>query len=108
MFEANGGSIEKPRTRGCIPPRYRADRFVQDLDRGVGLLLRQHEWRRQADGILPGAEDEQAALEALVDDAIALGRRALLGLAIAHELDADHQPATAHVADDRDACPSAP
>ena len=39
---------------------------------------------------------------------VALGGRALLRLAIAHELDADHQPAAAHVADDADACPSAP
>ena len=55
----------------------------------------------QAQRVAAGAEHQQAAREALVDEPIALLGGALLRLAIAHQLDADHQPLAAHVADQR-------
>src|SRR5581483_10484271 len=78
-----------------------AQRVVQDLHRHVRLLARQHERRREPDRVLSRPEDQQSAPECRLDDRVALRRRALLGPAIAHELDADHQPSTPNVADQR-------
>src|SRR5262245_248624 len=75
-------------------------RLVEDPDGGRSLSLRQYQWRRDADRVLAGAEDEEPAFEARVNDLVAFGGRALLGNAIAHELDADHEAAAADVADD--------
>ncbi len=52
------------------------------LDRGVCLLSRQHQRRREADRILPRPEHQQSAVERRRDDRVALAGRALLGLAI--------------------------
>ena len=45
---------------------------IEDLHRSVRLLTREHEWRREADAVLAGAEQQQAALERGVDDGVAL------------------------------------
>ena len=50
---------------------------------------------------LPAPSTSSPRLNAAVDDGVALVGRALLRLPIAHQLDADHQPAAAHVADQR-------
>jgi hypothetical protein len=42
---------------------HRCKRRVQDRERRVGLLARQHERRRQADRVGPGAEHQQPALK---------------------------------------------
>ena len=47
-----------------------------------------------------GGQHEQPAPEGRQHERVALGRGALLRLAIAHQLDADHQPAAADIADD--------
>src|SRR5262245_53905072 len=74
-------------------------RLVEDADRRLGFVAREDERRREADGVLARAEDEQAAAERGVDDGVALVRRTLLRRPIAHELDADHQTAPADVSD---------
>ena len=43
----------------------RGHRLIEDRQRRVGLLRRQHQRRRQADGVAAGAEHQQAAREAL-------------------------------------------
>ena len=50
---------------------------------------------------LPAPSTSRPRVERGGDDGVALVDRALLGLAIAHQLDADHQAAAAHVADQR-------
>src|SRR5687767_10036734 len=83
------------------PSSHDTKRLIQQIERAIRLLLRQHERRRQPDGVRPGPEYEQAALEAFAHDPVALGRRALLRLAVAHELDANHQAASPDVANHR-------
>ncbi len=76
-------------------------RLVEHAQHAVGLLTREDERRRQADGVLPRPEDQHAAPEHGLDERVALLDGALLRLTIAHELDADHQSLAAHVADER-------
>src|SRR5690349_1584153 len=73
-------------------PRDLGDRLAEDPQRRRHLGLGDREGRRHADGALPAFEDEQPALEARPLD--------LLGVLGRVELDADHQPATADVANE--------
>ena len=75
--------------------------LVEDAHCGVGLIFRQDQGRREAERIAAGAENEQAPIEAFAHHAVALAGGALFGLPIANELNADHQAATSHIADDR-------
>ena len=51
-----------------------ADGCVEQFEGRVGLVLRQHQRRREADRVAARAEHEQALVEALLDDRVALGR----------------------------------
>src|SRR5215208_6631356 len=74
------------------------DGFVEDVEGHVHVLAREGERGRPADGVVAAAEEDEAAVEALDLDAVAQLRRRLVRAA-AHELTADHQPETPHVAD---------
>src|SRR5262245_19883846 len=82
----------RPTTRGLnSPPLYPGllapntrKRLIEDLDRSIGLFLRQHQRRAQADRVLPCPEHQQSPSETVLDDGITLAGGALLGLAIAY------------------------
>src|SRR5437867_9412507 len=74
---------------------------VNDPQRGVHVVLVDHQRRGEAERALPGAEQQQAPLERPLHQLVGdLGRR-LAGLAILDELDADHQAAATYLADRR-------
>src|ERR671914_767857 len=71
--------------------RYLCAHILEQAQSRCGLLGSDYEWRRHADRLVAGAEDEQPAFKARGFDS-ACDRRA-------RELDSDHQPETAHVLD---------
>ena len=77
------------------------ERLIENREYAVRLRRREHQRRRQADGVPAGAEDQHAARERALDDGVALLHRPRLRHPILHELDPDHQAAAADVADDR-------
>src|SRR6266851_208553 len=75
------------------------ERLVENPDRRRRLLARQDERRREADRVLPGAEQEQTTSERRLNGSVALLWRAFLRVPVAHQFHANHQPAASHVAD---------
>src|SRR4051812_21949101 len=73
--------------------------FFQNSQCEVGLVAGDDERRAEADGAFSGAEDQDAALEGALDDAIAELRERLAGLLVFHQLERQHQAEPAHVPD---------
>src|SRR5438552_1547753 len=67
------------------------------VDGEGGLLFVDDQWRRETDRRRAGAEDEQAALEAFVDDRVAHRRDFFTRGAIFDDLDSQHQTQSANV-----------
>ena len=65
----DAGVLRAPTAR-----RVRLEHLVERTDAGVGLRLRQHQRRAQADGVAAGAEHQHALGEHRVDDQVALAR----------------------------------
>src|SRR5690242_11955073 len=78
---------------------YALEAIFQDVDSGVRLVLADHQRRAEPQRVQPRAEHQQATLERELLDAIAqLGSALFTGL-ILDDLDTDHQPESANVAD---------
>ena len=71
-------------------------------------MLVDDERRREADGVFAAAEDEETALEGEVDDTIADERRGFAGSLVLDDLEADHEAASADIADDGMFCRPVP
>jgi hypothetical protein len=74
------------------------DALFEDVECNVGFVLVDDERGTEADGSFAAAEDEEAALEGEIDDLVAHGAYRRAGLFIFDEFDADHETATANVA----------
>src|SRR6185312_5663386 len=73
---------------------------LKNIESNVSLMLIQDERRSQPDGGFSAAEDKQPAFKGQLNDAVAPRSGGLARLLVFDDLDADHQPAPAHVADD--------
>src|SRR6185437_2554445 len=73
---------------------------LKNIERNVSLVLIQDERRSQPDGGFSAAEDEQPALKGQLNNAVAPCSSGLARLLVFDDLNADHQAAPAHVADD--------
>src|SRR6187431_1219049 len=73
------------------------ERLVEERHDRVRLIFREDEWRREANGVPAGAEDQHTALEHLLDDLVALGHGADLRRPVFHQLDANHEALAADV-----------
>src|SRR6266850_2998835 len=78
---------------------YFADALFERAHGKVRLLFVNHERRRKTERIFSRAEYEQALVERHIHNRVAQISCALLGPLIAHDFDANHQPASANVAD---------
>src|ERR1700736_4202824 len=76
-----------------------SDALVEHVDRDISLVFGHHQRRRDADRARTAAQKQDAALKGQFDDAIALVRSILPGLLVLHDLHADHQTASADIAD---------
>src|ERR1700728_2847937 len=74
--------------------------LFQNIERHSGFVLVDDERRGKADGVFSAAEDEEAALEGEIDNAVAQERGGFPGLLILHDFDADHEAASTDVAND--------
>src|ERR1700742_1829102 len=74
------------------------DALFEDVEGDVGLVLVDDEGWTEADAGFAAAEDEKAALEGEIDDLVAHGTGGGAGLLVLHDLDADHESATAYIA----------
>src|SRR4029077_14334240 len=99
-FNGSMGGLKSGRAYARRTARNLADGFVEDFEGRVGLGFRQDQGRREADRVAAGPEDQQALVEALLDDRVARVDGALLRLPVLDELDANHQALAADVADD--------
>src|SRR5688572_1946661 len=79
---------------------YSRKRLIKNRHCGSRLRAVKDERGRDANRVLAGAKHQQAAMEAGVDDLIALSGGTFLRHAIPDQLDADHQPAAAHITDE--------
>src|SRR5262249_27227786 len=77
----------------------RANAILQRPHREVRLLLINQERWREPNRIFTGAENQQPLVEGCVHNGIPQIGCFLFGPLISHDLDADHQPAPAHIAD---------
>jgi hypothetical protein len=74
------------------------DAFFQDIERDVGLLLRDHQRWRDTNRALAGAEEQNSAREGQFDYAITKLANWRLRLFVLDQFQTDHQPASADVA----------
>src|SRR5689334_20136949 len=84
-----------------VRSRERAQPLVDHPERGVDVLRSRYQRRREPERAASGAQQQQAARERLLDQAVDQVRRRLAGGAVLHELDPDHEAASADVADAR-------
>src|ERR1039458_7636341 len=77
--------------------------LFQSIQREVALVARDDQRGAEPQGIVTGAQNEQAAFEGQIHHAVAQLRRFGLGLLVAHQLDAQHQAQPAHLAHDGEA-----
>src|SRR5215471_14060277 len=71
----------------------RGDRFFECVDCHVGFILSDDQWRRDSYCAWTGAQEENAALKRLFDDAVAIFSAVLFRLLIFNDVDANHQAA---------------
>src|SRR5450432_3718267 len=76
------------------------DSLFEDIHRNIRLFARDDERWSDANRAGAAAEEEDALGERSFDDLVAQISAVLFGLLILHDFDADHQPPSAHVADD--------
>src|ERR1700722_12073827 len=76
-----------------------SDALFEDVECDVGFVLVDDERGTEADTGFAAAEDEEAALEGEINDLVAHGAYWCSGLFVFDEFDADHEAATADVAD---------
>src|SRR5581483_1022574 len=82
---------------GAVPFDLR-EAAVEHLQREVGVLAIDHQRRHQAQRAEAAAENNQAALKGHLNPLVALVGGVFLGCAITHQLNADHQPPAANIA----------
>src|ERR1700761_8428103 len=75
------------------------DALFEDVECDVSFVLVDDERGTEADGGFAAAEDEEAAFEGEIDDLVAHRSYRCAGLFVFDEFDADHEAATANVAD---------
>src|SRR5690349_16460705 len=82
-----------------VRSRDRAQPLVDHPEGGIDVLRADHQRRREAQRAASGAQQQQAALERFLHQAVDHVRRRLAGRAVLHELDPDHEATPADVAD---------
>src|SRR5437868_11048830 len=73
------------------------DAFIERVKGNVSFVFRNHERRREANSARSAAQEQNAALECELDNAVTLRAGVFLGLLVFDDLHADHQPAPANV-----------
>src|SRR5690242_10231743 len=76
------------------------DAILENVERDIGFTLVYNQRGREPDAVFAAAENQKAALEGEIHDAITQLRRSLACRLIFDDLDADHQTAAANIADD--------
>src|SRR5256714_2825 len=74
------------------------DAFFEDVYGYVGFFFCDHQGWTDADCAGAASQEEDAVLEGLFYNSIALGAGVFLGELVFHDIDADHESAAAHVA----------
>ena len=75
------------------------DALFEDVECDVGLVLIDDERRTEADGGFSATENEETTLEGEIDNFVTHWADRCSGLLVFDEFDADHQAASANVAD---------
>jgi hypothetical protein len=75
------------------------DGFLEHVQGYVGFVLRDYQGRANPDRAGPAAQEQNAALESHLDDAVALSSAVFLASLIFHDVDTDHQSTPTHIAD---------
>src|SRR2546429_3050669 len=73
------------------------DAFIERVKGNVSFVFRNHERRREANSARFSAQEQNAAFERQLDDAVALWPGIFFRLLVFDDLHADHQPAAANV-----------
>src|ERR1700722_264998 len=76
----------------------RVDALLQNVDGHIGFFLRHDQRRTQTNRARSATEEENALFEGHLHDAVAFSGAVFLGDFVLHDIDADHQPAPANVA----------